>query len=183
MGEVTNHWSWKNSCPLPLSLSHRQLGGRSAIKLASVTIAGTRQPVPLQMKSSKVPLVVIMFLYAINVGALMSLQAPFYPLEAQKKGATPAEVRYYLRSFKNSMMYELKTCPLLWSMVSRSASPIWQPSLCHQLAPSMGVRLVFSNCAPSVSTSTQLHAFALVSLPTLKIKQPSLVCPTSLGWY
>ena len=56
--------------------------------------ASTRQPVPLPMKSSKVSLVVIMFLYAINVGALMSLQAPFYPLEAQKKGATPAEVKF-----------------------------------------------------------------------------------------
>ena len=109
IGEVKNHWSWKNSCPLPLSLSHRQLGRRSAI--CDHRPAGTCQPVPLQMKSSKVPLVVIMFLYAINVGALMSLQAPFYPLEAQKKGATPAEVRYYLRSFKKSMIYELmKTC-------------------------------------------------------------------------
>ena len=37
-------------------------------------------------------LLVVMFLYVANAGALLSLQAPFYPLEAEKKGATPAEV-------------------------------------------------------------------------------------------
>ena len=37
-------------------------------------------------------LIFVMFFYVANAGALLSLQAPFYPLEAEKKGATPAEV-------------------------------------------------------------------------------------------
>ena len=39
----------------------------------------------------KIALVVAMLVYAVNIGALMSLQAPFYPMEATKKGATPSE--------------------------------------------------------------------------------------------
>ena len=38
-------------------------------------------------------------------GALISLQPPFYPTEAEKKGATPAQVEHFLfmRSSTNSV--------------------------------------------------------------------------------
>ena len=39
--------------------------------------------------------IVIGFAYVVW-GALISLQPPFYPTEAEKKGATPSQVKYYL---------------------------------------------------------------------------------------
>ena len=37
-----------------------------------------------------------MVLYFVNLGAGLSLQAPFYPKEAEAKGATPSEVALFL---------------------------------------------------------------------------------------
>jgi len=41
--------------------------------------------------SLRIPLLVVMALYFVNLGAGLSLQAPFYPKEAEAKGATPSE--------------------------------------------------------------------------------------------
>jgi len=42
-------------------------------------------------KTFRLALLAVMFLFTANAGALLSLQAPFYPLEAEKKNATPSE--------------------------------------------------------------------------------------------
>ena len=44
-------------------------------------------------------LLISMFVYVTCTGAILSLQAPFYPLEARNKGATPAEVYATSKSF------------------------------------------------------------------------------------
>jgi len=71
----------------------------------------------------KIALVVAMLVYAVNIGALMSLQAPFYPMEATKKGATPSEYGF---SFGITNLVAFIVSPL----IARYGSKIGMLNLC-----------------------------------------------------
>ena len=100
-------------------------------------------------------------------GILISLQPPFYPLEAEKKGAEPHQVKHLselmersLKKFHSSMVLcsAYSTWERSWvAQFSAVSEARWGPEFCTRLVVLHKEFVEFSlDCSPTLTTSMLL---------------------------